>query len=597
MTDDRTSPDEVSGSDDLEEYLNALERDTHYHVEKVLKETAGERTELVYYINDHGVEQGPYIRKIIARAEGVGSAYTDLYHSQQLGHRFDHFPRIIGYYETADQLVVVMEYVAGRTLRDVILDTEPDDRFDLTIQIFPELCKAVNELHSIQPHPIIHRDIKPSNIICSEDDPPQIKIIDLGIARQWRPDAEEDTTHFGTRPYAPPEQFGFGQTDARTDIYALGLVLFFCLTGRDATTADRESHYTDLAIGKECRKVIERATAWDPADRYFSVQELEAAFIRAAAADKKTEEEWPNEQMHAGKMRGASEAKKQRGFFESLGIHINVPNWVGRIWDFVIVVVYIFLLSACIAASIGPGEANIAWPTAFRVYAYAIFLNLIFLALLFILYDTRRLRERFTSLKKLTYLRRFLIGVGVIAVDVVVFFLIGMAVAPTIASNEAVEEEVEEQVLEEVQEDLEDELAEEESVSSDEDGVAEEDAVSDGETALDENIEMASEENMLPASELTLGQQNASSAAQRYLSVMPFSYAGLITQLEYDGYTSDEAVWAADTCGADWNQQAAAKARDYLNVMSFSRIGLIDQLVYDGFTEDQAVYAVDAVGC
>jgi hypothetical protein len=100
----------------------------------------------------------------------------------------------------------------------------------------------------------------------------------------------------------------------------------------------------------------------------------------------------------------------------------------------------------------------------------------------------------------------------------------------------------------------------------------------------------------------TRAQQNALRAANQYLEVMAFSRAGLIEQLssEYgDGYTRDDAVWAVDRCGADWDDQAVRAAERYLEVMAFSRAGLIEQLSSehgDGFTVAQATHAVDAVG-
>lgn len=94
----------------------------------------------------------------------------------------------------------------------------------------------------------------------------------------------------------------------------------------------------------------------------------------------------------------------------------------------------------------------------------------------------------------------------------------------------------------------------------------------------------------------TLGEQNALAQAKNYLSIMAFSYSGLIEQLEYEGYTTEEATYAVDNCGADWYEQAAKKAEEYLDVMSFSRSGLIEQLEYEGFTTEQAEYGVTAVG-
>lgn len=94
----------------------------------------------------------------------------------------------------------------------------------------------------------------------------------------------------------------------------------------------------------------------------------------------------------------------------------------------------------------------------------------------------------------------------------------------------------------------------------------------------------------------TTGEKNALRTAKRYLEIMPFSYKGLIEQLEFEKYLHDEAVYAVDNCGADWNEQAAKKAKSYLEIMSFSKDALIEQLEFEGFTHDQAVYGVEANG-
>ena len=73
---------------------------------------------------------------------------------------------------------------------------------------------------------------------------------------------------------------------------------------------------------------------------------------------------------------------------------------------------------------------------------------------------------------------------------------------------------------------------------------------------------------------------------------MAFSYTGLIEQLEYEGFSHQEAVYGADHCGANWKEQAVKKAKEYLKYSSFSKDGLIEQLEYEGFTYDQVVYGV-----
>lgn len=95
---------------------------------------------------------------------------------------------------------------------------------------------------------------------------------------------------------------------------------------------------------------------------------------------------------------------------------------------------------------------------------------------------------------------------------------------------------------------------------------------------------------------LSTSQKNALRSAKEYLDAMSFSYQGLVEQLEYEKYSHDDAVYAVDNCGADWNEQAAKSAKSYLSSSAFSESGLIEQLEYENFTHDQAVYGVDNCG-
>ena len=94
----------------------------------------------------------------------------------------------------------------------------------------------------------------------------------------------------------------------------------------------------------------------------------------------------------------------------------------------------------------------------------------------------------------------------------------------------------------------------------------------------------------------TPSQANALATANSYLNFIPFSRTGLIEQLQYEGYSYDDAVYAVDHCGADWMAQAEGKARSYVNSIPFSRAGLIEQLEYEGFTFEEAVYGADHCG-
>ena len=104
------------------------------------------------------------------------------------------------------------------------------------------------------------------------------------------------------------------------------------------------------------------------------------------------------------------------------------------------------------------------------------------------------------------------------------------------------------------------------------------------------------EEPEEPADTMTMGQKNALGSAESYLSFTAFSRSGLISQLEFEGYSTEDATFAVDNCGADWNEQAVKKAAQYLEYSSFSRDGLISQLEFEGFTHEQAVHGVEENG-
>jgi hypothetical protein len=97
-----------------------------------------------------------------------------------------------------------------------------------------------------------------------------------------------------------------------------------------------------------------------------------------------------------------------------------------------------------------------------------------------------------------------------------------------------------------------------------------------------------------PTSTLTVSQQNASKRAASYLTSSAFSRSGLISQLQFEGFSLDDATFGVDAQKADWNSQAAKKAASYLRTSAFSRTGLIEQLEFEEFTNSEAVFGVDA---
>ena len=99
-----------------------------------------------------------------------------------------------------------------------------------------------------------------------------------------------------------------------------------------------------------------------------------------------------------------------------------------------------------------------------------------------------------------------------------------------------------------------------------------------------------------PVEGMTRSQENALGSAKNYLNFMAFSRSGLIKQLEFEGFSTEDATFAVDNCGADWYEQAYKSAENYMSFSSFSHSGLVNQLLFEGFTEEEAEYGVTQTG-
>ena len=271
--------------DDLARYLAALERDSCYRAIRPLShgEGGGASTELVEFEGARGGALGPFVRKRIPLNDGMGSAYEELFSAQREGSRFAHLPRIVDCYKTSDELVVISEYIEGATLEELVHEGGVAE--DFAPVVFPAVCDALAELHGLCEPPLIHRDVKPSNIVISNvPDGVTATLIDFGIARRYREGSEADTVRFGTRAYAPPEQFGFGQTSVRSDVYALGMVLLYCLTGTEPAGQPTAEGLEAQGVQPDIATVVLKATAFDPAMRYATARELKEAYLAALSA-------------------------------------------------------------------------------------------------------------------------------------------------------------------------------------------------------------------------------------------------------------------------------------------------------------------------
>lgn len=159
------------------------------------------------------------------------------------------------------KLIVVEEYVQGRSLKQV-LDEHGLLNAEQAYEIAVQLADVLVRLHQLEPA-IVHRDIKPSNIIIEKNG--HVNLIDFNAARHVNADKNEDTRMLGTVYFAAPEQFGFGQSDERTDIYGLGATINYIMTGDKPGAGIAECRFSDIL--KKCLMV-------DAKDRYQSAEEL-----------------------------------------------------------------------------------------------------------------------------------------------------------------------------------------------------------------------------------------------------------------------------------------------------------------------------------
>ena len=174
-----------------------------------------------------------------------------------------------GTFENEFTIVTVREYIEGTSLDRYAL--ENDLSRDEIIRICAEICDILSYLHH-RDEPVIHRDINPQNIIIRPDGSPVL--IDFDIARVYREGSDTDTIFFGTRAYAPPEQYGFSQTDARTDIYSLGILLRWLLTG-----STRQMR--NVKLYRPLEKIIDKCTAFSPKERYSDVLQVKRELLAA----------------------------------------------------------------------------------------------------------------------------------------------------------------------------------------------------------------------------------------------------------------------------------------------------------------------------
>jgi len=185
--------------------------------------------------------------------------------------------KVVDYFEDNGKHYLVMDYVEGDTLTDLVDGRSTPFPEQQVLEWAEQLCNVLYYLHN-RAEPIIFRDLKPANIMLGRDG--RLRLIDFGIARLFKPGKSRDTSSFGTPGYAPAEQYGRVQTDARSDIYALGATLHQLLTLRDpADEPFKFTQVTDLnpSVSQQTNDVVMKAVQPEVRDRWQSALEMSQA--------------------------------------------------------------------------------------------------------------------------------------------------------------------------------------------------------------------------------------------------------------------------------------------------------------------------------
>jgi serine/threonine protein kinase len=191
-------------------------------------------------------------------------------------------PRIYDYFMKNERVYLVMEFVLGRDLDEILADTTTFFSEAQVISWGIEICDVLQYLHSHEPEPIIFRDIKPSNIMITPQN--HVMLIDFGIAKLFDP--AEKNTMIGTQGYSPPDQYR-GEATPRVDIYALGATMHHLLTLRDPrleppfSFSERPIKDINQSVSDELITVIDKALEYDSNNRFENAEEMKEALLTA----------------------------------------------------------------------------------------------------------------------------------------------------------------------------------------------------------------------------------------------------------------------------------------------------------------------------
>lgn len=221
-----------------------------------------------------------YIVKCRKEREDRDSLQKEYEELGRLAERYPNLYQRAALHKADGYVYLLRTYIEGKNLEEYVAE-DPYLRPERQLEILEEICQAVARLHAMDPV-ILHRDMKPQNLIL--DAGGHVHLIDFETAREYDGTKKKDTVFFGTEGSAAPEQYGYAQTDVRTDVFGIGKIA--------------EYLYEEYQVGydplmeKRMQRIIKKATAFDPADRYQNVQALLLAIRNVRRQTERGENKW-----------------------------------------------------------------------------------------------------------------------------------------------------------------------------------------------------------------------------------------------------------------------------------------------------------------
>lgn len=329
--------------------------------------TPFDHNENVFLVKDRETKE-LFVEKVISIHN------PDLY-LQMKEHPLEGVPRIYGIYSENGKTIIIEEYIHGLNLMQMTMNNGCWEEKKV-VSLIDSLCHILDQLHRMDP-PVIHKDIKPGNLILNQES--RLYLIDFNISREVNPNSAVDTMPMVSPHFSAPEAYGFGQSDARSDIYSIGATMHYLLTG---------GYLKETTYQGPLKGIINKCTMMDPESRYQSVNEL-----------KKDLEE-------RGKY---IEEDRSDNSFEKLKRLLPPGFRSGKLWRMIIALIgYALIIALCFTMEI---ESTLREPFAVvDLWVERIGVFIFFILSIFILFNYRDCLNRIPGINRIKWgiLRRFL---------------------------------------------------------------------------------------------------------------------------------------------------------------------------------------------